>query len=456
MGVLEPSGKQESLFHIHERPKKYLEEWLDVPAHIHHVAYRMKDPPSERPQSRDEFRQVLSNFDIPEEFRFIAEKFGYGTKVESNGDRLVIVWEAHTEYYSYQVWHIPDDKTLPLEFGPITSPQYEFPVCPLGERINALDIIVSQETQVVPEYLSSLLPGPHIYGSQIFGDEISVATSFTPDEYARERYFVFSDSLGALLRHIAKVVEGIVTGESYYHLLLLPYADFAQAVDLAHKFEQRHVEQRTLITAQLSTSTSDTLQQWMNRLTQDFLEVSRFAETMRFQLSASVPYDAIIRATVKSFQERPLPPFLPLSDFIIGGTSGVADGYQQLIRRIDSMEKDFEGMISVIRTRVDLMSQDQNLALQDQNLQLLKSVDRTTKSQAILQHTVEALSVIVIAYYMSGLASYVIKGLHEAGLIPNATIPTAIFAVSSLIISFALIVVGRMIINKRMNHMNSE
>ena len=179
--------------------------------------------------------------------------------------------------------------------------------------------------------------------------------------------------------------------------------------------------------------------------------MSRFAETMRFQLSASVPYDAIIQTTVRSFQEHPLPPFLPLSDFVIGGTSGVADGYQQLIRRIDSMEKDFEGMISVIRTRVDLMSQGQNLALQDQNLKLLKSVDRTTKSQAILQHTVEALSVIVIAYYMSALASYVIKGLHEAGFISNATIPTAIFAVSSLVISFVLIVVGRRIINKRMN-----
>ena len=242
MEVSDPSGQQESLFHLHDRPKKYLEEWLDVPAHIHHVAYRMENPPSERPQSRDEFKQVLACFEIPEEFIFLAEKFGYGTRVEPNGDRLVIVWEAHTEYYSYQVWHIPDDKTLPLEFGPITSPKYAFPVCPLGERINALDIIVSQETQVVPEYLTSLLPGPHIYGSQIFRDEISVATSFTPDVYGRERYFAFSDSLDSLLRHIAKVVEGIVTVESYYHLLLLPYPDFAKAVDLAHKFEQRHLE----------------------------------------------------------------------------------------------------------------------------------------------------------------------------------------------------------------------
>ena len=119
---------------------------------------------------------------------------------------------------------------------------------------------------------------------------------------------------------------------------------------------------------------------------------------MRYQLSASVPYDAIIQATLSSLQERPLTPFRPLSDYIRGGTSGVADGYQQLIRRIDAMEKDFEGMISVIRARVDLMLQDQNLALQDQSIKLLQSVDKTTKSQSIFQHTVEVLSVIVIAY----------------------------------------------------------
>ena len=451
MRSMQPDDAQtEPLVQVHNRPKKYLEEWLDVPAHVHHVSHRMMNPPIDRPRSREEFRHVLASLEFPDSSVVLSEKFGYGVRIEANGDRIVLAWEAHTEYYSYQVWHIPDDKTLPLEFGPLTVPHYRFPLCSLGTRVNALDIIISPEAHASPEYLRGLMPGPHIYGSRVFGEDISVIASFTPDEQFRERNYIFSASPTALLRHVAKVVDGIVTIENYYHLVLLPFPSFSQAVDRAHEFEQRHLRQRERITADLGSSTSTTLQEWVTQLTQDFMEVSRFAEAMRYQLSASVPYDAIIHSTLKGLQEAPFPPFLPLSEYILAGTSGVADGYQQLIRRIDAMEKDFEGMISVIRARVDLMLQEQNLVQQDQNFKLLQSVDQTTKSQAILQRTVEGLSVIVIAYYLSGLASYVFKGFHHLGWLSNAEVPTGIFAVASLGVSFALIVIGRKVINARM------
>lgn len=118
----QPAREQPFLRRIHEPAKKYLKEWLDVPAHVHHVAHRMANPPIERPLSRNEFQQLLQCFEVTDENTFVSESFGYGVRIEANGDRLVLVWEAHTEYYSYQIWHIPDDKTIPLEFGPITFP----------------------------------------------------------------------------------------------------------------------------------------------------------------------------------------------------------------------------------------------------------------------------------------------------------------------------------------------
>ena len=79
------------------------------------------------------------------------------------------------------------------------------------------------------------------------------------------------------------------------------------------------------------------------------------------------------------------------------------------LKRIDTLRGGFEGIISIIRARIDLIVEGQNLTL------LLKSVDKTTKSQVILQHTVEGLSIIVIAYYVAGLAGYIFKGLQEVG-----------------------------------------
>jgi len=448
---LKPPSEKDLLDRLHERPKKYLEEWLDFPAHIHHASYRMANPPVERPQSRMEFHRLLQGLGIPETNAAVSEKFGYGVRVDTNGDRLVAVWEAHTEYYSYQVWHIPDDKTQLLEFGKLAFPGYRFPIQPLGAQVNALDIVISPERAVPPDFIRDLLPGPHIYGSRVFGEEIAVVTSFTPDDSHRERYLIYSANPETLLRHLAKAVDGVVTIENYYHLLLLPFPEFTRDVDRIHELEQHALAQRGRIAEQLGTSESKGLQEWVNQLTIDFMEVGRFAASIRYRLSASVPYNTIVHATVRGFQERPLPPFLPLSDYILGGISGIADGYQQLIKRIEAIESDFQSTISVIRTRVNLIQQEQNLVLEDQNLRLLARVDKTTKSQAMLQHTVEGLSVIVIAYYISGLASYLFKELEELGWIKNAIAWSGLFVPVSLLLSLTLMLVGRRLIRKRMS-----
>lgn len=441
---------------VHERTKRYLKEWIGVPAHLHHVAHRMANPPLERPQTGKEFQQLLQCLGIAEENAEVSDQFGFGLRTEPNGDRLVLVWEAHTEYYSYQVWHIPKDPTTRLAFGPLAVPGFVFPICPLGLRVNALDILVYPEAARPPEAklpveaLRETMPGPHLYGSRVFGEDISVITSFTPDAELRERYLILAPSAEILLHNLSRIVDSVVWIENYYHLILLPFQAFSRAVDQVHQFEQRHLYQRAVITEQLEGSTPQKLQKWLTVLTQDFLQVSRMAESMRYKLSASVPYDSIVRGNLRALLEQPLPPLRPLSDYVLGRITGVADGYQQLLRRIDALEGDFEATIRIIRTRVELALQEQNLALQDQNLTLLASVDKTTRSQAILQRTVESLSVIVITYYLTGLGNYLFKALHELGWLANVAYATALFVPIALGLSLGFMVVGRKIIHKRM------
>jgi uncharacterized membrane-anchored protein len=448
---LQPSASTHGfLHHLHEpSQKKYLEEWLDVPAHIHHVAHHMATPPLDRPQSRQEFQQLLQCMEISQEHAVVDKKFGYGTKVASNGDRLLVIWETHTEYYSYQVWHIPDDKLQPLGFGPLTFPDYIMPFSPLGTEVNALDILVLPHTSPTVKDVKTLMSGPQVYGSRIFRQNISVMTTYTPDEYDRERYLVTSPSFDELLAHVARTIDTLVAIENYTHLILFPIQDFAQAVDQVHQYEQRHLQQREMITRQIEASTQKKLQHWLTMMTQDFMNVSRMAEAMRYKLSASVPYDRIVRSNLSLLQEQALEGCRPISEYVEGKTIGVADGYQQLIKRINALVNDFQGSIAVIRTKVEIELQDQNLALQDQNLHLLRSVDKTTRSQAILQHTVEGLSVIVISYYLSGLGSYVFKALKTLGWIENPDLFSGLFVPISLGIAFGLILFGRKFIYKR-------
>ena len=443
-----PESSQGFLRHLHQPSKKYLEEWFDLPAHIHHVAHRMANPPSDRPHSRQEFCHLLECLNIPEEHWVIHGNFGHGAKVAPNGDRLLVTWEAHTEYYSYQVWHMPDDKLKPLAFGPLGFPGYAMPLSPLDVPVNALDLLVLPHTSPAIEDVKHTMPGPQLYGSRLFGHDIAVMTTFTPDEHQRERYLITSPSFDTLLTHLARTIDTLVAIENYTHLILFPFPAFARAVDQVHQYEHDHLRQRGVITTEIATATPPTLQDWLTAMTQDFMHVSRMAESMRYKLSASVPYERIIRSNVALLQERVIEGCRPIAEYVDGKTIGVADGYQQLLKRIGALVNDFQGSIAVIRTKVELQLQNQNLALEDQNLKLLRSVDKTTRSQAILQRTVEGLSVIVISYYLSGLGSYVFKAMELQGIIDNHEMASGIFVPVSLVIALGLILIGRVFLDQ--------
>lgn len=438
------SDADELIRKLHERPQMPLAEWLQAPAHVHYKAFRLSDPPVQRPASRDEFMLLLKTFHLSAEEMVVHEAFGYGVKTAATGDRLIVIWQAHTEYYSYQVWHIPSARTAGVVFGPMTFPDYRFPITPLGAEVCHLDIVLMADPLPDSEALRQQFPGPVMYGSRILDEETSLVTSFTPDEYGREHYWVSVGSALSSRSHLKDIVDAIVRIETYYHLLLMQKPLFSAAIDQAYKFEQVHLKQREIITGHIGHADAQTLQRWLNGLTQDLLKTTRLAGKLHFELSASVPYDKIVQRTLASLDERPLPLYRPMSDYVFSGITGVAEGYQQLLKRIDTLRSGFEGIISILRARVDLM-------LQAQNLTLLASVDKTTKSQAILQHTVEGLSVIVIAYYLSGLASYVFKGLHEMGWLRHAEIAAALFVPLAIGLAFFITSFSRKYLHKKLS-----
>ncbi|ALA59982.1 DUF3422 family protein [Nitrospira moscoviensis] len=436
-------GTDHLLKKLHERPHLPLGEWLRAPAHVHYKAFRMADPPTQRAASRSEFQSMLGTFKVPAESTVLRETFGYGVKEAESGDRLIVVWQAHTEYYNYQLWHLPPKNGGGVTFGPLKFPHYTFPVTPLGSDVCRLDILLTTDALPPRDELRALLPGPVIYGSRIFDDQTSVATSFTPDDQGRERYWV---SVGPSQVHASRlkdIVDAIVRIETYYHLLLMQKPLFSAAIDQVYKFEQVHLKQREIITAHIGHANSETLQRWLNSLTQDLLKTNRMSGKLHFELSASVPYDKIVHTTLASLGEQPMELYRPVSDYVLGGITGVAEGYQQLLRRIETLRGGFEGIISIIRTRIDLI-------LEAQNLTLLQSVDKTTKSQVLLQHTVEGLSVIVIAYYVAGLGGYIFKGMQDMGWLKNANLASAVFVPIAIGLAFVITTVSKKYLHKRL------
>lgn len=436
-------GAEALLRKLHERPHQPIGKWLRTPAHVQYNAFRMSDPPTQRPASRSEFQSLLGHLKISAEMTHVRENFGYGVKEADNGDRLILIWQAHTEYYNYQLWHVPSQLNGAVTFGPLTFPEYTFPVEPLGSVVCRLDILLTTGMLPPRHELRGLMPGPVLYGSRIFNEQTCVATSFTPDDQGRERYWVSVGPSQGDPSRLKDIVDAIVRIETYYHLLLMQKPLFSSAIDQVYKFEQVHLKQREIITNHIAHADSQALQRWLNTLTQDLLKTNRMAGKLHFELSAGIPYDKIVHTTLTSIGEQRMESYRPLSDYVLGGITGVAEGYQQLLRRIDTLRGGFEGIITIIRTRVDLI-------VEAQNLTLLQSVDKTTKSQVLLQHTVEGLSVIVIAYYLAGLAGYVFKGLSEIGWLGNANVASAIFVPIAIGLAFGITTFSKKYLHKKL------
>jgi uncharacterized membrane-anchored protein len=435
------SGVDGLIKKLHERPHVPLADWLRAPAHVHYKAFRMADPPAQRRLSREEFQSCLTALGVPQDSIMLRETFGYGVKETDNGERLILIWQAHTEYYNYQIWYLPNSA---VAFGPVMFPNYKFPLQPLGTEVCRLDILLSSEPLPTHDQMRSMLPGPVLYGSRILDEQTSLVTSFTPDEFDRERYWVALGPTHVQASRLKEIVDAIVRIETYYHLLLMQKPLFSTAIDQVYKFEQVHLKQREVISGHIAHADSQTLQRWLNSLTQDLLKTNRIAGKLHFELSASVPYDKIVHTTLASLTEKPLDAYRPVSDYVLSGITGVAEGYQQLLRRIDTLRAGFEGIISIIRARVDLILEGQNLAL-------LQSVDKTTKSQVLLQHTVEGLSVIVIAYYVAGLGGSLFKGFQEMGWLSNANLVSAIFVPIAIGLAFAITTFSKKYLHKKLS-----
>src|SRR4029078_9020975 len=116
---------------------------------------------------------------------------------------------------------------------------------------------------------NSSLPARVPYGSRILDEQTSLVTSFTPDEFDRERYWVALGPAHVQTSRLKEIVDAMVRIESYYHLLLMKKPLFSTAIDQVYKFEQVHLKQREIISGHIAHADSQTLQTWINSLTAD-------------------------------------------------------------------------------------------------------------------------------------------------------------------------------------------
>src|SRR5262249_60503171 len=130
-----------------------------------------------------------------------------------------------------------------------------------------------------------------------------------------------------------------------------------------------------------------------------------------FRCGASRAYDQILHLRLETIGERKVGGLPTWTSFLARRMAPAMRTIVTLEERQTKLAEKLARAANLLRTRVDV-------ELQQQNRDVLRTMNERTRLQLMLQATVEGLSVAAISYYVVGLFGYLVKGVHDTHVLP--------------------------------------
>jgi uncharacterized membrane-anchored protein len=151
------------------------------------------------------------------------------------------------------------------------------------------------------------------------------------------------------------------------------------------------------------------------------LEADVAASAYRF--GATRAYYGIVGDRIESVREERIAAYSSLSSFLQRRIGPAMRTCQAIEDRQSQLATKLGRTANLLRTRVDV-------EIEQQNRNLLRSMNLRARMQYRLQQTVEGLSIAAVSYYVVSLIAYLAKGAKEAGLpMPDPAVAAALSVV---------------------------
>jgi len=157
------------------------------------------------------------------------------------------------------------------------------------------------------------------------------------------------------------------------------------------------------------------------------------AASANFRLGASAAYDEIVGQRLEAIGQEPWEDYSSLSAFLQRRMGPAMRTCQMLQQRQARLSEKLARATNLLRTRVDV-------AIEEQNRDVLHAMNERTRLQLRLQQTVEGLSVAAISYYVVALIGHVCEGLAEIMPLPLSPPVLTALSVPLVIMAIALVV----------------
>ena len=216
------------------------------------------------------------------------------------------------------------------------------------------------------------------------------ATDFQPDTAGFVRVLVLDRGLGP--ERAGALVQRIVELETYRTLALLGLPEAQRLTPSINRIEKRLAE----VTEEMRrTGKLVDNHRLLDELTALAAELEAGAAASQFRFGASRAYNEMVQLRLSTIGERKVEGLPTWSSFLARRMSPALRTCATTEERQNNLSEKLARAANLLRTRVDV-------ELEQQNRDLLKSMNERTRLQLRLQTTVEGLSVAAVSYYVVG------------------------------------------------------
>ena len=257
-----------------------------------------------------------------------------------------------------------------------------------------------------PQTLKTYFDNTLMVGSLPQNGDAQIWTNFQTHEDGFGRFLVFN--LNMTKGQMGRMVQRLIEIEQYRLLTLLGYMKARSLTSELKKMDQALAS----ITDELAHGCQSNDQVLLNDLSHLAASIENIRAKTTFRFNASLAYYDVLRSRIEELKENEVSGHLTLKEFLTRRLSPAINSCTSAQERLENLSRRVNRASDMLRTRVEL-------SVHSQNQQLLSAMERRSRIQLAMQHTVEGLSVAAISYYTIGLLKLMIDALYELGVLAN-------------------------------------
>lgn len=314
-------------------------------------------------------------------------------------------WERHGEFCTYTFFYHRSFEQ-PFSISAIAAVPSDWLEAIPGRRLVAVHVAVEPRDRPPHSVadLGAVFRCETLSGSRVFGGAAMAWTDFAVHEDGFGRILVRDISLDPL--EAGRLVQRLLEIETYRMMALvgLPHVQ-------EHGPQIRQIEQET---AQIARSMSEIAgledtRAMLSRLSGLSADVEGITARIIYRMDATRAYFALVRRRIEHLREERLERLQTIEEFMERRLAPAMQTCEAMARRLDSLSRRLARATDLLRTQVDV-------ALEEQNRDILLSMDRRARLQSRLQRILEVISVVALTYYLTVLLITILEALKAAGL----------------------------------------